>query len=103
MTLVVSAENNVSGGRVVVFGTSQFATDQIFDQYGNGDLFANSVDWAAEQENLTNITPKQPITRTFLPASQGRILFLMFIVLLAIPGIFLVLGISTWFTRRRQG
>jgi ABC-type uncharacterized transport system involved in gliding motility auxiliary subunit len=103
MTLVVAGENNVSGGRVVVFGTSQFAVDQIFDQYGNGDLFANSVDWSAEQENLTNITPKQPITRTFLPASQLRILFLMFIVALAIPGIFLVLGIYTWFARRRQG
>lgn len=103
MILAIAGENTVTGGRVVVFGTSQFATDQIFDQYGNGDLFANSVDWAAEQENLTNITPKQPITRTFLPASQARILFLMFIVALAIPGIFLLLGIYTWFTRRRQG
>ncbi len=103
MTLAIAAENTTNGGRVVVFGTSQFAIDQIFDQYGNGDLFANSVDWAAEQENLTNITPKETITRTFMPASQGRILFLVFIVVLAIPGIFIALGVYTWFARRRQG
>jgi ABC-type uncharacterized transport system involved in gliding motility auxiliary subunit len=87
----------------VVVGTSNFASDQYFKTFGNGDLFANSVDWAAEQENLTNITPKTPITRSFLPASQGRILFLMFIVAVAIPGIFLALGIYTWVVRRRQG
>jgi ABC-type uncharacterized transport system involved in gliding motility auxiliary subunit len=103
MTLAIAGENTVSGGRVVVFGTSQFAIDQIFDQYGNGDLFANAVDWAAEQENLTNITPKETITRTFMPASQGRILFLAFIVAFAIPGVFLGLGVYTWFIRRRQG
>lgn len=103
MTLAIAGENTVSGGRVVVFGTSEFATDQIFDQYGNGDLFANAVDWAAEQENLTNITPKETIARTFLPASQGRILFLVFIAVLVIPGIFLALGVYTWFVRRRQG
>lgn len=103
MLLVAAGENTGSGGRVVVFGTSQFASDQYFDSFGNGDLFANSVDWAAEQENLTNITPKQTITRTFLPASQGRILFLMFISACAIPGIFLALGIYTWILRRRQG
>ncbi|HUG34201.1 MAG TPA: Gldg family protein [Anaerolineales bacterium] len=103
MILLAAGENTSTGGRVVVFGTSQFASDQYFDSYGNGDLFANSVDWAAEQENLTNITPKQSIARTFLPASQGRILFLMFISACAIPGIFLALGIYTWVIRRRQG
>lgn len=103
MILVASGENTSTGGRVVVFGTSQFASDQYFDSYGNGDLFANSVDWAAEQENLTNITPRQTISRTFLPASQGRILFLMFISACAIPGIFLAMGVYTWWVRRRQG
>lgn len=103
LVLVASGENTSTGGRLVVFGTSQFAADQYFDSYGNGDLFANSVDWAAEQENLTNITPKQPTTRTFLPATQGRLLLLMFIVALAIPGMFIALGVYTWFIRRRQG
>jgi ABC-type uncharacterized transport system involved in gliding motility auxiliary subunit len=36
---------------VVVFN-SLFAIDENFDAYGNGNIFINSVDWAAEQEKL---------------------------------------------------
>lgn len=103
LALAVAGENITTGGRVVVFGTSQFAGDQLFDSYGNGDLFVNSVDWAAEQEDITNITPKQPVSRVFLPASQLRIFMLMLVVGLIIPGIFIVLGVLTWLQRRRQG
>jgi ABC-type uncharacterized transport system involved in gliding motility auxiliary subunit len=103
MTLSIAAENSASTARVVVFGSSQFAVDQNFDQYGNGDLFANSVDWAAQQESLIELTPKQPVTRSFTPASQGRILLLMFVVAILMPGIFIVLGVMTWLQRRKQG
>jgi ABC-type uncharacterized transport system involved in gliding motility auxiliary subunit len=104
LALAAAAENLATGGRVVVFGTSQFASDQVFDSgYGNSDLFINSVDWAAEQENIVNINPKQPVARVFQPASQLRILMLMLIVGLVIPGIFVALGVVTWLQRRRQG
>ncbi|HQV94275.1 MAG TPA: hypothetical protein PLF41_07405, partial [Anaerolineales bacterium] len=103
MTLAIAAENTANKSRVVVFGTSQFATDQNFDQYGNGDIFANSVDWAARQEGMIQLTSKEPVTRSFNPASQGRILFLMFIVAILVPGIFIVLGVMTWLQRRKQG
>lgn len=103
LALAAAGENLTTGGRVVVFGTSQFAGDQLFDSYGNGDLFVNSVDWAAEQEDIANITPKQPVSRAFLPASQLRVFTLMLIVGLIMPGIFVVLGVITWLQRRRQG
>jgi ABC-type uncharacterized transport system involved in gliding motility auxiliary subunit len=104
LTLAAAAENLTTKGRVVVFGTSQFASDQVFDSgYGNSDIFVNSVDWAAKQGNIANITPKQPVSRTFLPASQLRILMLMLVVGLVIPGIFAALGVVTWLQRRRQG
>ncbi|MEW6083826.1 MAG: Gldg family protein [Chloroflexota bacterium] len=103
LALAAAGENLTTGGRVVVFGTSQFAGDQLFDSYGNGDLFANSVDWAAEQEDIANITPKQPVSRIFLPASQLRIFMLMLVVGLVIPGVFVALGVVTWVQRRRQG
>lgn len=103
MTLAIAAENTATKSRVVAFGTSQFATDQNFDQYGNGDIFANSVDWAAQQEGLIELTSREPVARSFTPASQGRILFLMFVVAILVPGIFIVLGIMTWLQRRKQG
>jgi len=88
---------------VIVFGTSEFASDQIFDRLGNGDMFVNSVDWAAEQENLANITPKNTTERTFNPPSQlyGIMIFLTSIFL--IPGLIVLGGVSTWLSRRRQG
>jgi ABC-type uncharacterized transport system involved in gliding motility auxiliary subunit len=88
---------------VVVFGTSEFAADQTFDRLGNGDMFVNSVDWAAEKEDLASITPKNTTERTFTPPSQlyGILIFLTSIFL--IPGLIVLSGVSTWLSRRRQG
>jgi ABC-type uncharacterized transport system involved in gliding motility auxiliary subunit len=103
LTLAVAGEDPATKGRVIVFGTSEFASDQIFDRLGNGDMFVNSVDWAAEQENLANITPKNTTERTFNPPSQlyGIMIFLTSIFL--IPGLIVLGGVSTWLSRRRQG
>ena len=103
LTLAVAGENPSTKGRIVIFGTSEFALDQLFDRLGNGDMFVNSVDWAAEQENLASITPKNPVERTFTPPSQlyGIMIFLTSIFL--IPGLIVVSGVSTWLSRRRQG
>ena len=103
LTLAVAGENPATKGRVVVFGTSEFAVDQIFDRLGNGDMFINSVDWAAEQENLASITPKNTTERTFTPPSQlyGILIFLTSIFL--IPGLIVLSGVSAWLSRRRQG
>jgi len=103
LTLAVAGENPATKGRVVVFGTSEFAGDQIFDRLGNGDMFVNSVDWSAEQENLASITPKNTTERTFTPPSQlyGIMIFLTSIFL--IPGLILLSGVTTWLSRRRQG
>ena len=103
LTLAVAGENATTGGRVVAFGTSNFAVDQIFDAYGNGDMFVNAVDWAAEQEDLANITPRTPTERTFnIPGQLQWILILLGSVFI-IPGLVVLAGFSTWLNRRRQG
>lgn len=103
LTLVAAAENPTTKGRVVVFGSSNFAIDPNFGAYGNGDMFVNSVDWAAEQEELANITPKTPTERTFQapPPWAGIVLVLGSVFL--IPGLVVLAGISTWLSRKRQG
>lgn len=103
LTMAASAENSTSGGRVVVFGNSFFATDEAFDAYGNGNFFINSVDWAAEQENLINITPNTPTARTFIPPSQIQLLLILLGSVLVIPGLVVFAGVSAWLARRRQG
>jgi ABC-type uncharacterized transport system involved in gliding motility auxiliary subunit len=103
LTLAVAGENSTTGGQVVVFGTSNLAVDQIFDAYGNGDMFVNSVDWAAEQEDLASITPKTPTERTFNIPGQFQWIAILLGSVFIIPGLVVVAGISSWLARRRQG
>jgi len=103
LALAFAGENATTGGRVVVFGTSLFAVDQIFDQYGNGDMFANSVDWAAEQDEIANITPKTTTERTFNPPTQFEWIAILLGSVLIIPGLVVLAGVSSWLQRRRQG
>ncbi len=103
LTMAAAGENNTTSGRVVVVGNSLFATDEIFDAYGNGNLFINSVDWAAEQEDLLSIPPRETTTRAFLPPTQGRFLFLVIMVVFVVPGMVVFAGVYSWFTRRKRG
>ena len=103
LTLAVAAENTTTKGRVVAFGTSAFAVDQIFDAYGNGDMFVNSVDWSAEQENLASITPKNATERSFNVPSQIHWILILLSSVFIIPGLVVMGGVSTWLARRRQG
>lgn len=103
LVLAVAGENPTTGGRVVIFGTSEFAVDQIFDRYGNGDMFINSVDWAAEQESLASITPRNATERTFTPPSQLYWIFILLTSIFIIPGLIVLGGVTTWLARRRQG
>ena len=103
LTLAFAGENATTGARVIVFGTSLFAVDQIFDQYGNGDMFVNSVDWSAEQDEIANITPKTTTERTFNPPSQIAWIAILLGSVLIIPGLVVLAGVSSWLQRRRQG
>lgn len=103
LTLAVAAENTTTNGRVVAFGTSLLAEDQNFDAYGSGDMFVNSVDWSAEQEDLASITPKTNTERTFNLPSQLHWIMILLSSVFIIPGLVVLGGISTWLARRRQG
>jgi len=103
LTMAASGENTNTKGRVVVVGNSIFAENTGFDAYGNGNFFVNSVDWAAEQEDLINITPNTPTARSFVPPSQIQLLIVLIGSVLIIPGLIVFAGISSWLARRRQG
>jgi ABC-type uncharacterized transport system involved in gliding motility auxiliary subunit len=102
LTLVMTAEDPETDARLVVFGDADFASNEFFYDVGNGDLLLNSIDWAAGEEQLISLTPKVTTTRYVLPPTTQvtGIVFLTSIVL--IPGIVIVLGVSTWWQRRKQ-
>ncbi len=103
LTLAASAENSTTHGRLVVFGNSVFATDNGFDAYANGDIFINSVDWAAQQGNLINLTPHPAITRVFNAPTQLQFIMILLGSVIVIPGLIVAAGISNWLARRRRG
>ena len=101
--MAVAGENSATTGRVVVIGNSLFAIDGNFDVYGNGNFFINSVDWAAEQEDLLNLTTRQSTPRTFTMQQDWRMLLLVVIMVIVIPGMIVLFGISGWLSRRKRG
>lgn len=103
LTVAASAENAATHGRVVVFGNSVFASDRAFDAYANGDIFVNSVDWAAQQGSLINLTPHPAITRIFNPPSQLQFIMILLGSVIVIPGLIVAAGVSNWLARRRRG
>ncbi|MDD2921453.1 MAG: GldG family protein, partial [Anaerolineales bacterium] len=103
LNLAVAGENAATKGRVVVFGNSLFAVDDNFNVYGNGNIFVNSVDWAAEQENLINLTVRDQTQRTFIPPTQIVFIIIVIVAVFVLPGLVIFAGISSWLSRRRKG
>jgi ABC-type uncharacterized transport system involved in gliding motility auxiliary subunit len=85
--------------RLVVIGNSEFASNQAVGQAGNGDLFFNTIDWLAQDENLISIRPKSAANRRVtMTKSQGMALFWLDQIFL--PGIVIFSGIYIWWKRR---
>jgi ABC-type uncharacterized transport system involved in gliding motility auxiliary subunit len=103
VTIAAVVDDSTSQARLVVFGDSQFASDAFFDQYGNGDLFVNSIDWAAEQEELINLTPKDDVSRLLVPPGRYTMNLVLLGSVFILPGSILVAGIVVWIQRRRRG
>jgi ABC-type uncharacterized transport system involved in gliding motility auxiliary subunit len=85
--------------RLAVIGDADFAENRYFSLSGNGNFFLNVANWLTEESDLISIQPKTQAPRTIqLTASQGRLLFLVSVVIL--PLAVLLLGISVWVRRR---
>jgi ABC-type uncharacterized transport system involved in gliding motility auxiliary subunit len=86
--------------RLVVFGSSLFASNQ-FSRFGaNLDFFANSVSWALEDESMISIRAKEEGPgKLELTARSGSVIFWFAVIL--IPCAIAVGGIVIWAIRRR--
>lgn len=85
--------------RVVVVGDSDFIGNDLIRFQGNGDLFMNMVNWAAQQENLIAIRPKDPQDRR-ITLTEGQREGIHWLAIFIIPGMFLAAGVATWWKRR---
>lgn len=102
INLAVAAENSATGARVVVFGDVDFMADSAIGQFGNSDLVLNTVDWAADQEALITLTPREVTQRFIIPPQGNTIRLIQFGTVVLIPGLVLLTGIAVWALRRRR-
>jgi gliding motility-associatede transport system auxiliary component len=101
LSLGVAASRPAGGkeARLVVIGDSDFASNQAIGQASNGDLFLNTIDWLAQDENLISIRPKS-VTNRRVTLTEAQVAGLRWFDLFFLPGIVILAGIAIWWKRR---
>jgi ABC-type uncharacterized transport system involved in gliding motility auxiliary subunit len=86
--------------RLVMVGDSDFASNVYYSQAGNGNLFTNTVNWLARDENFISIKPKSAEDRRIeMTEAQGRMV--SYVMVLLLPVGILITGVSVWMKRRK--
>jgi len=101
LVLAAALDDSEQGARLVVVGDADFTSNGGFFAGGNGDLMVNSIDWAAHQEDLIDITPRQRTVRQVLPATRSTIILLVVGTTVLIPGGIILAGGLVWWNRRK--
>lgn len=85
---VAESDKKPAESRLVVVGDADFATDGLFEQQLNGDVFLNSAVWLSKQdEQLLSIRPKEAKNRRInLTPQQANILGLTSLLLVPLIG-----------------
>lgn len=87
-------------GRVVVFGDSDFATNEYLDALRNRDLFVNSVNWLAGDVGQITVRPNVSRASSF-QMTQEEFRVIQYVSLFVLPEAIAVLGVLIWWLRRK--
>ncbi len=86
--------------RMVVFGSSTFATNGWFEQQLNGDLLVNSVNWLiGEDQEILAIQPREAANRR-INLSSLQVSILRWLALRITPLVALVVASLFWYMHR---
>ncbi len=88
------------GGKLVVFGDSNFASNEYLDALRNKDLFVNAVNWLAGDVARITVRPNLSRASSF-QMSQGEFRVIQYLSLFVLPEAIAVIGVITWWLRRR--
>ncbi len=102
VTLAAVAEKEQGTGKsvLVAFGDSDFAKNGYFQNQGNANLFLNTVNYLAEEEDLISVRPKQVDDRR-LTLTKADVSALFYLVVIAIPLLVIIAGVIIFFKRNR--
>ncbi len=97
-----SPDAGASGTRIVVVGTPNFVMNQVVPPSvpsGNIELFLDSVNWLAREDNLISVRAPENVSRTML-LTGPQMNLLKFSSWLFLPLAVLAAGAAVWWTRR---
>ena len=100
--LAAASADSTTQSRVVVFGDADFADDNFYTYYANADLFLNAVDWAANQDNLINLTARAITSRLLIPPQVYIQGIIMLVSIVLIPGMIILAAIIIFVRRKRE-
>lgn len=87
--------------RLVVFGDSDFASNELIENFLNRDLFVNSVAWLLGEVEHITVRPNQARASRFqLSAEQFSLM--RTVSLFVLPESIAVLGVFAWWSRRTR-
>lgn len=89
-----------AGGKVVVFGDSDFASNLWFTKLTNQDLFLNSVAWMAGEKDQLAIRANEA-AKGKLELSMLSVLVSSLVSVLVLPGLGVLGLVGTWMYRRK--
>lgn len=90
-------------GRLLVYGNSEFANNFFIEFLGNKDLFLNSVNWLAREQQALASRPRTQelgLQQFYLSEEQGSTLYWVAAVLQ--PALFAAIGLLLVWRRRRS-
>ncbi len=90
---------NIPGGRFVVFGNSDFITNNRLRAFGNRTLFFNSMNWALSRNSLLNIATRPLESYQIVMSEQDQQRILLYFAIM--PAATALLGIFVFLLRRR--
>jgi ABC-type uncharacterized transport system involved in gliding motility auxiliary subunit len=86
--------------RLVVLGDSDFASNQLIQEFRNRDLFVNAVNWLLGDVEAISVRPGQA-RASRLQLSGEQFLEIRYLALLVMPELIAILGVIAWWRRRR--
>jgi ABC-type uncharacterized transport system involved in gliding motility auxiliary subunit len=103
---VMPGSDEKPGGRLVVFGDADFASNFYLSLLGNRDLFMSMIAVLAEDKELVAVRsppglPSGTLSPIYLTADQGRMVF--WVAVVAVPGLAVLTGCAVVYRRRRRG
>lgn len=86
--------------RIVVFGDSNFATNELLDVFSNRDLFLNAVNWLVG--DVDHIVVRPNVARgSSVSLTGGQLQVIQYLSLFVLPEGIALMGVLAWWLRRR--